>query len=85
MYVGLIGLGHMGSNMAHRWRRHGHAAIGFARTAASVDKLVADGAIDVGVRSLADLVAQLDQFENKVLSAMRWRFGGHLELPMGEK
>jgi 6-phosphogluconate dehydrogenase (decarboxylating) len=85
MYVGLIGLGHMGSNMARRWRRHGHAAIGFARTAASVDKLVADGAIDVGVRSLADLVAQLDQFENKVLSAMRWRFGGHLELPMGEK
>ncbi len=61
MKVGLVGLGRMGANMARRWLRHGHTVIGYARTAATVDALVADGAISGGATSLADLVARLAQ------------------------
>ena len=59
MHVGLVGLGRMGANMARRWRRDGHTVVGHARTAATVEGLVADGAIDAGATSLADLVTQL--------------------------
>jgi 6-phosphogluconate dehydrogenase len=59
MHVGLVGLGRMGANMARRWRRNGHIVVGYARTAATVDGLVADGAIDTGAHSLEELVAQL--------------------------
>jgi 6-phosphogluconate dehydrogenase len=59
MHVGLVGLGRMGANMARRWRRDGHVVVGYARTAATVEGLVADGALDAGATSLADLVAQL--------------------------
>jgi 6-phosphogluconate dehydrogenase len=59
MDVGLVGLGRMGANMARRWRRHGHTVIGYARTKATVDGLVADGAISAGATSLEDLVASL--------------------------
>ncbi len=59
MTVGLVGLGRMGSNMARRWRRDGHTVVGYARTAATVDGLVKDGAIDAGAHSLEELVAQL--------------------------
>ena len=58
MHVGLVGLGRMGANMARRWRRNGHAVVGYARTAATVDGLVGD-ALDAGAHSLEDLVAQL--------------------------
>jgi 6-phosphogluconate dehydrogenase len=59
MEVGLVGLGRMGANMARRWQRHGHAVVGYARTKATVDDLVAEGAITDGATSLADLVASL--------------------------
>jgi 6-phosphogluconate dehydrogenase len=59
MEVGLVGLGRMGANMARRWQRHGHTVIGYARTAATVEGLVADGAISGGATSLADLVGRL--------------------------
>ncbi len=61
MEVGLVGLGRMGANMARRWLRHGHTVIGYARTAATVNGLVADGAISGGATSLPDLVARLAQ------------------------
>jgi 6-phosphogluconate dehydrogenase len=60
MKLGLIGLGRMGANMSRRWLRHGHAVIGYARHADTVDALVKDGAISGGATSLADLVAQLE-------------------------
>jgi 6-phosphogluconate dehydrogenase len=49
----------MGANMARRWQRHGHTVVGYARTKATVDGLVADGAIFDGATSLEDLVASL--------------------------
>jgi 6-phosphogluconate dehydrogenase len=59
MEVGLVGLGRMGANMARRWREHGHTVVGYARTAATVERLVADGAISAGAASLPDLVGRL--------------------------
>jgi len=59
MQVGLVGLGRMGANMARRWRAKGHTVVGYARTAATVEGLVADGALDAGASSLAELVAKL--------------------------
>ena len=59
MEVGLVGLGRMGANMSRRWMRHGHTVIGYARTAATVEGLVDEGAISGGATSLEDLVARL--------------------------
>jgi 6-phosphogluconate dehydrogenase len=58
MDVGLIGLGKMGANMATRWIQHGHRVVANARTQASVDKLVAEGA--EGAYSQDELVEALD-------------------------
>ena len=74
MELGLIGLGRMGANMSRRWIKVGHRVVGYARTQAMVDGLVRDGAISEGSTSPAD-------FADKVLSAMRFGFGGHLEKP----
>ena len=59
MELGLIGLGRMGSNMSRRWLRGGHTVVGYARTAETVERLVADGAITAGATSLEDLLARL--------------------------
>ncbi|MEO5965714.1 MAG: NAD(P)-binding domain-containing protein, partial [Candidatus Limnocylindrales bacterium] len=59
MDLGLIGLGRMGANMSRRWIKGGHRVVGHARTAATVDSLVKDGAISEGATSLADLVNRL--------------------------
>jgi len=59
MKLGLVGLGRMGANMSRRWLRDGHQVVGYARTAATVDALVADGAISAGASSLAELVGAL--------------------------
>ena len=48
MEIGLVGLGRMGANMSRRWQRHGHTVVGYARTAATVDDMVADGSISGG-------------------------------------
>jgi 6-phosphogluconate dehydrogenase len=61
MQVGLVGLGRMGANMSRRWLRNGHTVLGYARTKATVDGLVADGAISGGSDSLSDLVSKLDK------------------------
>jgi 6-phosphogluconate dehydrogenase len=61
MQVGLVGLGRMGANMSRRWLRNGHTVIGYARTKATVDGLVADGAISGGSDSLAGLVSKLEK------------------------
>jgi 6-phosphogluconate dehydrogenase len=59
--VGLVGLGRMGANMSRRWLSGGHTVFGYARTAATVEGLVADGSISGGSTSLSDLVSKLDQ------------------------
>ncbi|MDR7550610.1 MAG: decarboxylating 6-phosphogluconate dehydrogenase [Armatimonadota bacterium] len=57
MDLGMIGLGRMGANMTERLLRGGHRVVGYARTAASVQKVVAVGA--GGASSLEELVRQL--------------------------
>ncbi len=56
MEIGLVGLGRMGANMSRRWQRNGHKVVGYARTAATVDGMVADGTISDGAHSLKELV-----------------------------
>jgi 6-phosphogluconate dehydrogenase len=51
----------MGANMSRRWLRSGHTVFGYARTKATVDGLVAEGAITGGSSSFSDLVAQLEK------------------------
>jgi len=57
MELGMVGLGKMGANMTLRLVRGGHRVVGFARTKAVVDSVVAQGALGAG--SLPDLVRQL--------------------------
>jgi 6-phosphogluconate dehydrogenase len=57
MELGLVGLGKMGMNMAHRLVRGGHRVVGYARTPATVQAAVGLGA--AGATSLPDLVRQL--------------------------
>ncbi len=59
MQLGLIGLGRMGANMSRRWIRNGHRVLGYARTQATVDGLLADGAISEGAVSIEALIDKL--------------------------
>ncbi len=59
MELGLIGLGRMGANMAHRLLRAGHTVVGYARHASTVQSRLQEGAISAGASSLADIVNQL--------------------------
>lgn len=59
MQLGLIGLGRMGSNMAHRLMRGGHQVVVFDSNGAAVRALENQGAIAAG--SLDALVTQLDR------------------------
>ena len=57
MQLGLIGLGRMGGNMAHRLMADGHTVVVWDRSADAVKTLADGGAI--GASSLADLVGHL--------------------------
>lgn len=57
MELGMIGLGRMGGNMAMRLMKAGHRVVANSRTAASVDKVVAEGA--EGAYSIEELVDKL--------------------------
>jgi 6-phosphogluconate dehydrogenase len=72
MQLGMIGLGRMGANMTRRLLAGGHQCVVFDRSPNAVEELTR--ATAVGAASVADLV-------KKLLSAMRYEFGGHLEQP----
>jgi len=57
MEIAIIGLGKMGMNMATRLVRGGHRVVGYARTAATVDEAIKNGA--EGAHSLEEAVAKL--------------------------
>ncbi|MFQ5795437.1 MAG: phosphogluconate dehydrogenase (NAD(+)-dependent, decarboxylating) [Candidatus Bipolaricaulia bacterium] len=57
MELGMIGLGRMGANMTERLLRDGHRVVGYARTPATVQRIVEKGAD--GANSLGNLVEQL--------------------------
>ena len=58
MELAMIGLGKMGMNMATRLVRGGHRVIGYARTAATVDEAIKNGA--EGAHSLEEVVSKLN-------------------------
>ena len=57
MQIGMMGLGRMGANMVRRLMRGGHECVVYDINAASVEALVAEGA--VGATSLEDFVGTL--------------------------
>lgn len=57
MELAMIGLGKMGLNMATRLARGGHRVVGYARTAATVDEAIKNGA--EGAHSLTEAVSKL--------------------------
>ena len=57
MELAMIGLGKMGMNMATRLVRGGHRVVGFARTAATVEEAIRNGA--EGAHSLEEAVSKL--------------------------
>jgi 6-phosphogluconate dehydrogenase len=58
MELAMIGLGKMGMNMATRLVRGGHRVIGYARTAATVEEAIQNGA--EGAHSLEEVVSKLN-------------------------
>ena len=59
MKIGVIGLGRMGSNIARRLIRHGHATVVYNRSPEPVADLVKEGAI--GASGLGDMRGKLDE------------------------
>ena len=58
MELAMIGLGKMGMNMATRLVRGGHRVVGYARTAATVEEAIGNGA--EGAHSLEEVVNKLN-------------------------
>ena len=58
MELAMIGLGKMGMNMATRLIRGGHRVVGYARTAATVEEAIQNGA--EGAHSLEEAVSKLN-------------------------
>jgi 6-phosphogluconate dehydrogenase len=58
MQIAIIGLGKMGGNMVKRLLGGGHSVVAYDRDAATVERLVKEGA--KGAHSLADVVKQLE-------------------------
>ncbi|MGK3965413.1 NAD(P)-binding domain-containing protein [Sorangium sp. So ce118] len=77
MRLGMIGMGRMGSNMARRLLRGGHELVVYDVSPAARQAVAKDGAEAAG--SLPELIAALEQLADRVLSAMRYELGGHVE------
>ncbi|WP_257999938.1 NAD(P)-binding domain-containing protein [Fischerella thermalis] len=95
MELGLIGLGRMGANMARRLTQAGHTVIGYTCQPEETEALVKEGAIartliaaiEEGIPAPVLSSALYSRFSSrgqadfadKLLSALRYEFGGHRE------
>jgi lactate dehydrogenase-like 2-hydroxyacid dehydrogenase len=70
--LGMIGLERMGANMARRLLAGGHQCVAFDRSPKAIEQLTN---VDVGTGGGAFGL----EFPDRVLSAMRYEFGGHRE------
>ena len=59
MQVGLIGLGRMGSGMAHRWHQSGYEVVAYNRTEAKTQELADEGVVTMA-KSTEELVQKLE-------------------------
>jgi 6-phosphogluconate dehydrogenase (decarboxylating) len=76
MQVGMIGLGRMGANMARRLVRGGHECVVYDRSPDAVRESARDGSVGAFERFSSRGEAD---FQDRLLSAMRFQFGGHVE------
>jgi len=97
MQIGMLGLGRMGPNMVRRLRKHGQECVVYDRSPAGVmaDSGEARWAIQAALEKTVPVEVlsaalctrfgsrQPQPFVEKVLSAMRHKFGGHLEQVQG--
>jgi len=61
--LGMVGLGRIGANMVRRLLKTGHRRIAFDRSPKAIEDPAKEGAVG----------------QDKLLSAVRFGFGGHLE------
>jgi 6-phosphogluconate dehydrogenase (decarboxylating) len=82
MEIGIIGLGRVGGNIARRLMKAGHSCVIYDANPQAGATLAHEGA--TAAKSLAALIVrfrsrQQHTFAEKILSAMRFGFGGHVE------
>jgi 6-phosphogluconate dehydrogenase (decarboxylating) len=86
MQIGIVGLGRMGVNMARRLMRKRHEVVVYDLKQESVAKLAKE-AVSAEVLTAALFARfrsrQEHTFAEKILSAMRNKFGGHVEIYPG--
>jgi len=58
MFIGMVGLGRMGMNMARRLQRAGHTVVAYNRTGEKTRKLMEEEGVD-GAFSLEELIEKL--------------------------
>jgi 6-phosphogluconate dehydrogenase (decarboxylating) len=85
MQIGIVGSGRMGANMASRLRCSKHEVAGYDLKQGSVATLAKEGAAEVLAAALFVRFRsrQEQTFAEKMLSAMRNKFGGHVEIYPG--
>jgi 6-phosphogluconate dehydrogenase (decarboxylating) len=78
MQIGLIGLGRMGASMARRLLRGGHQCVVHDVSPEAVPAHVLAAALFERFSSRGEA-----EFQDRLLSAMRYEFGGHVEKGAG--
>ena len=81
MQLGIIGLGRMGSSMTRRAKAGNNEVVAFERLAPTFAALAPRVETAVGMRARTGLItpAVHGLVADRLLSAMRLQFGGHLE------
>ena len=79
MQLGMIGLGRMGANMVRRLLKGGHQCVVFDRIDEAVPVPVLSAALYQRLTSRGEA-----DYQDRLLSAMRFQFGGHLEKAAGK-
>src|SRR6266436_1995642 len=89
MQIGMVGLGRMGANMVRRLMKNQHEYTGFVHDSGE-GRWTIQAALEEAVPSEVLTAAlytrfrsrQEHTFAEKMLSAMRQKFGGHVEQPV---
>ena len=84
MKPSVIGLGRMGANIVRRLQRHGHACVVYDVKEEAVQQLVSQGGTGATALYARFRSRQDHTFDERPLSAMRFKFGGQVEQRAGK-